>query len=55
MTKYGCGHESEMLVLDGTPTMISAYQRWSESVGIYGDKSMCFNCWYDRSKRKRST
>jgi len=49
MTKYECGHESEMLALDGSPTMLSAYLRWSEGVETYGDKSMCFKCWYDSS------
>ena len=49
MTKYQCGHESEILVLDGTPTMVSAYQRWSKSVGLYGDQSMCFRCWYEKN------
>lgn len=45
--KYKCGHEtSGLLVLDGTPTMQSAYLRWIES-----DKSMCFHCWYDSSKQ----
>ena len=46
---YECGHESEMLALDGSPTMLSAYLRWSEGVETYGDKSMCFKCWYDSS------
>jgi len=49
MTKCECGHESEMLALDGSPTMLSAYLRWSEGVETYGDKSMCFKCWYDSS------
>jgi len=42
-----------MLVLDGTPTTISAYQRWySKSDGLFGDKSMCFNCWYEKNVRE---
>ena len=47
MTKYECGHESEMLVLDDSPSMFSAYLQWSEDIETYGDKLMCFNCWYN--------
>jgi len=55
MTKYKCGHESEILILDSNPLSISAYLEWSKTVGVEGDKSMCFKCWCDTSKqRKRS-
>jgi len=44
--KYGCGHESDgILILDDNELSIVAYLEWSESVGIFGDKSQCFDCW----------
>ncbi len=46
MTKYKCGHESNgVLVLDCGPLSITAYLEWSESVGVRGDKSQCWDCW----------
>lgn len=53
MIEYGCGCTSKgLLILDGTPTMFSAYQRWSMTVGIYGDKSLCFKCWYAQEDKE---
>ena len=44
--KYGCGHETDgILILDSNELSIYAYVQWSESVGIFGDKSQCFDCW----------
>lgn len=53
MTKYKCGHKTEgLLVADGSPTSISAYLVWAEGVGIYGDKSQCWECF---NKSRKST
>ena len=46
MVKYKCGHESvSLIVTDGTPGMLSNYLNWCESVGLHGDKSLCWECW----------
>jgi len=46
MTKYKCGHESDgVLILDSNPLSITAYLEWSETVGVSGDKSKCWDCW----------
>lgn len=50
MTKYKCGHESEMILLDDCPTCFSAYLIWKDSVGYNGDKSLCWKCW---NKKRR--
>ncbi len=44
--EYGCGHSSDgVLVLDSNELSMIAYLEWSESVGIFGDKSKCWECW----------
>lgn len=52
MIRYDCGCKSNgLLVLDGTPTMIIAAEKWGKT-----DKSKCFHCWYDENyRRKEST
>jgi len=53
--EYGCGHESNgMIVLDSNELSISAYLEWSESVGIFGDKSKCWDCWNDEIEEAQS-
>jgi len=44
--KYGCGHETDgVLILDSNELSMAAYLEWSESEGIFGNKSKCFECW----------
>ncbi len=50
MTKYECGHETELLILDSNALSISAYLTWVETVGRDGDKSICFDCWCVKRK-----
>ncbi len=46
MTKYQCGCETAgVLILDSNPLSIFAYFEWAHTVGIFGNKSKCFNCW----------
>ena len=45
MTKYKCGHETKILILDSNPLSLSAYLEWSETVGLKEYKSICFDCW----------
>ena len=47
MIEYECGHTSKgLLVLDGTPTMMIAVEKWNKT-----DKKMCFHCFYDSLHR----
>ena len=46
MTEYRCGHKtSGLMILDSSPTAMSTYLRWSETVGVKGTKEQCFDCW----------
>ena len=45
MTKYKCGHDTKgIIVMDSNPLSISAYLTWTESVGLEGDNSQCWEC-----------
>jgi len=50
MTKYKCGHETETIILDDNELSTSAWIDWSESVGVFGNKSKCFNCYCEEEK-----
>ena len=53
MTKYKCGHETNgVLILDSNPLSIAAYIDWSESVGVFGTKELCYDC-YEKQNEKR--
>ena len=44
--KYKCGYETDgILILDDNELSMITYLDWSESVGIFGDKSQCFDCY----------
>lgn len=46
LTKYTCGHESNgTIILDDNELSIIAYLRWAESVGVFGTKFMCWECY----------
>ena len=45
MTKYKCGHESEIIILGNNPLSISAYLEWSNTVGKDGTRKLCWACW----------
>jgi len=50
--KYGCGHESGAIIVDCNSLSILALLEWKDTVGIDGDKSMCFDCWCKKQKKK---
>jgi len=53
MIEYGCGHKSTgLLILDGSAIKLSAYQSWVKTVGIHGDKSLCFYCWLELPQKE---
>ena len=46
MTKYKCGHNSKgFIIMDANVLSYICYEEWGNSVGIFGDKSQCFECW----------
>jgi len=45
MTKYKCGHESIMILINGSDILeMSTYLAWKETTGYDGDLSECFDC-----------
>lgn len=49
MTGYACGHESRgIIILDSNPISMAAYLEWSETVGLEGDRSECWDCWNNK-------
>lgn len=44
MTKYKCGHESNVIILDENLLSMASYIEWSETVGLHGSKSKCWEC-----------
>lgn len=46
MTNYKCGHKTDgVIVIDGNVMSMATYFEWSESVGIFGDRSQCWECY----------
>lgn len=53
--EYECGHTSDgVLILDSNELSIASYFEWSESVGIFGNKTKCWDCWCNIEKSKVS-
>ena len=56
LTKYKCGHESEIIVTDNSALTIAAYLEWNETVGREGTQEKCWTCWCkERNQRSAST
>lgn len=46
MVEYKCGHKTNgVLIIDDNPLSIAGYLNWSESVGIFGTKEQCYECY----------
>ena len=47
MTKYKqCGHESDgIIILDSNELSMAGWIEWSESVGVFGSKELCWTCY----------
>jgi len=47
MTKYSkCGHEtSGVIILDENVLSLIAYFEWANGVGVFGDRTECWECW----------
>ena len=46
MTKYKqCGHESDgIVILDSNELSMAGWIEWSESVGVFGSREFCWDC-----------
>lgn len=52
MVKYNCGHETDgVIILDNSILSITAWLEWSETLGINGDKSQCWECFCKESSQ----
>lgn len=45
MTKYKCGHEIDIVILDSNELSFAAWTEWKESDGYEGSKELCWDCW----------
>lgn len=44
--RYKCGHKtSGVVILDSDVLSMSEYTDWSQTVGIFGDRTKCWECW----------
>lgn len=56
MTKYSeCSCETDgVIILDDNELSMLQYLMWSEGVGVFGSKTLCWECWLARMHEKRS-
>lgn len=47
MTKYiKCLHETNgVILLDDNLLSLMAYFEWANDVGVFGDRTICWDCW----------
>lgn len=47
MTKYSkCGHKTTgVIILDDNVISMVNYFNWANGVGVFGDRTICFECW----------
>lgn len=50
MTKYQCGHETDIIIIAESALSLTAYIEWAQTVGRDGDKTLCWACWIKGSK-----
>jgi len=53
MTDYKCGHETDgVIIMDDNELSYAFYLEWSESVGVFGSREQCFNCYIKEMEKK---
>ena len=53
MTKYNCGHESDgIIIMDSNELSLVVYLTWAETVGVFGTKEQCFDCYCKKSGKE---
>ena len=54
MVKYKCGHESEAIILSSIEDeKFTMFLIWNQTVGYEGDRSKCWNCYYNEIKEMK--
>ena len=54
MTSYKCGHSHDVIAACNNPLSIFTYLEWRETVGLDGDKSLCWDCFIKTVSPKES-
>ena len=52
MTKYKCGHEIGLVIIDGNILSMSGYFEWKETVGLDGTRELCWDCYNKKEKNE---
>ena len=45
MTKYKCKHKIDTIIMNDSTMGCVLYGEWSKSVGVFGTKEICWDCW----------
>jgi len=53
METYKCGHSPESIIIDNNLLSLSAYYEWEMTTGIYGNKTLCWDCFNKELKEKK--
>jgi len=54
MTKYKCGHEVDITIMNSNLVVLSAWLYWKDTFGFEGDKSMCWDCYCMQLEQKEA-
>jgi len=54
MIKYACGCESKKIVMNKNTFPMSTYLMWAHSVGVFGTKEQCWEC-YNKMVKSNDT
>jgi len=54
MTKYKCGHECDITILDNNELSFMAWYDWSQTVGVFGSKEKCWECYCKRDEKPKT-
>jgi hypothetical protein len=55
MTEYlKCKHKTDgIIILDDNELSLLAYFKWAKSVGAFGKKELCWECWNKLLEKKK--
>ena len=52
MTKYKCGHKSDIIIMNESIMALSSYLTWKDISGFDGDKTQCFDCYLKETTKE---
>jgi len=57
MTEYSkCGHKTDgVIIMEESIFSLSAYFIWSDSVGVFGNRTICWECWCKKKFAKKGS